>query len=469
MKIRLIKPGFFSGLMCAVICVIGAPGVAAAACATPDGPPIAVDKISGIRTKWLSYARDRRNSIQPDFAHLPLKDWVRNLEAVGVNIAEINLEPQRKLARAPRLSPEALKETIDAIYTPESQRSAAQRERVLSFENEIAPHWQYTREERDDVQLDFLRRLEDLRRKGEIAGTLRFIIHQRLWFRAGEQPNLAYQRARHVGEFAQDMATFIQRAEAACLGHWIAGIRLGEHSNRDMNELLPLIVGLARQVNAATGGWLKSHLFVVNGGGFGAAFGGVGNVRQPDGQPFPFFPGISAETGSFAFGYKFEEFLPGHFSEGADWHMAAAMCAPGRRCNPGSAADWEQYLGGALGFNELAAYLQANRQQYPADAHVVFTGDATDAVASMVQPGPDGRLVPRPSLAALSHLFMRAGPVATSGKIFMNGYETPENMRQHYGEAKPLDIGRALYFVSDSGKARPLPEGRRIWADWPRE
>ena len=120
MKIRLIKPGFFSGLMCAVICVIGAPGVAAAACATPDGPPIAVDKISGIRTKWLSYARDRRNSIQPDFAHLPLKDWVRNLEAVGVNIAEINLEPQRKLARAPRLSPEALKETIDAIYTPEN-------------------------------------------------------------------------------------------------------------------------------------------------------------------------------------------------------------------------------------------------------------------------------------------------------------------------------------------------------------
>ncbi|HVH76259.1 MAG TPA: hypothetical protein VM755_15200 [Stellaceae bacterium] len=442
--------------------------MAAPACTAPTGPPPAIAKIKGIRTKWLSLGRDRRNSIAPDLAHLPLKVWMKDLEAAGVNLAEINLEPQRKLARRPGLSPQAFKQTLDAISTPSNDRSAAQREAVSLFENEIAPHWRYTRKQRDDIQLEFLRRLEDLRRKGEIAGTVRFIIHQRLWFRAGPRPNLAYRRGRRVGEFAQDMATFIRRADAECLGRWLAGIRLGEHSNGDMNELLPLIVSLAHAVNAGSGGWLKTHLFVVNGGGFGAEYRGIRHVLEPDGRPFPFFAEIAAETGAFAFGYKFEEFVPRHFAQGIDWHMAAAACGPQRACNPASVADWEQYLGNDLDFNGLAAYLKANRQRYPADAHVVFTGDAADAVASMVGLDADGKLVARPSLVALRNLFSRAGPVATSGKIFMNGYETPENMRGHYRKGGPLDIGRALYFVGNAGEAQLLRQGKRIWDDWPR-
>ena len=470
MRIGRAWPGFLPALLFAVTCALGAPHRAAAAgCSAPAAAPLAIDTIRGIRTKWLSYARDRRNSIAPDHAHLPLKEWMKNLERIGINLAEINLEPQRKLAQRPRLAAEALKQTLEAIYTPRRERSPSQSEAVSVFQNEIAPHWQYTRRERDDVQLDFLRRLEALRRKGEIAGTVRFIIHQRLWFRTGMAPNLAYERARHVGEFAQDVATFVHRADEECLSHWLAGIRLGEHSNNDMNELLPLIVGLAQQVNAASGGWLKTRIFVVNGGGFGAEFRGISHVLGADGQAFPFFSRIAAETGGFAFGYKFEQFLPRHFAQGIDWHMAAASCAPMRRCNPASVADWEEYLGNILGFNELASYLEANRARHAADAHVVFTGDPTDAVAAMVQPAPNGGLAERPSLVALRHLFTRAGAVATAGKIFMNAYETPENMRGHYREGGPLDVGRALYFVEDSGKTRLLPQGKRIWTDWPRE
>lgn len=457
-------------LVFAVICGIAAPQVTAApACTAPVGPPLAADKIKGIRTKWLSLRPDARNSIEPDLAHLPLNVWMKDLEAVGVNLAEINLEPQRKLAPRPHLSPEALKQTLDAIYTPQNRRSAEQSERVLAFENDIAPHWDYTRQQRDDIQLDFLRRLEALRRKGEIAGTARFIIHQRLWFRQGDRPRQVFMRQQRTQELAQDMATFIRRADAECLGHWIAGIRLGENSNTDMNELLPVIVNIARAVNAQTGGWLKSHLYVANGGGWGANYRGIAHVVGPDGRPFPFFPAIAAETGAFTFGYKFMQFH--RTAPGIKGHMAIATCAPSRYCNVGSVVDWREYLGRILGFDELVSYLKANRREYPADANVVFVGAADDAVTEMMQLGPGSRLSDGPAMAALRRLFIDAGQVATSGKLFMNGYNTAANWRrpvEFSGGGGPVDVGRALYFVDDAGKARLLPESYRTWKDWPR-
>jgi hypothetical protein len=449
------------------LCLIPGAARAAPACSAPRQQPLTVAAVRGVRTKWLSLTRDRRNSIQPDLAHLPLREWVKDLETAGVNLAEINLEPARKLASQPTLSPGDLDKTIEAIYTPESARSADQRARIAAYQNDIAPHWNYTPEQRDTVLLDFLRRIESLRQKGEIAGTVRFIIHQRLWFRAGFRPRLIERRQRRVEEFADDMAGFIRRLDQACLGHWIAGVRLGEHSNDDMNELLPLIVELARAVNARTGGWLRSHLFVVNGGGWGAEYRGIDHVVGPDGRTFPFLPDIAAEAGGFAFAYKFEQFRPGRFAFGITEHMASAACTAGRQCDPNAVGDWEQYLGNSLGFNELAAYLNANRRQYPAVAHVVFTGDTTDAVTKMVRPGSNGRLADYPALAALRHLFLKAGSVATEGKIFMNGYSTAETMRNYRSEGA-IDVGRSLYFVNTSGAARPLPQSERIWQGWPR-
>lgn len=456
-------------LLLAVALFLGAaPAFAAAkACNAPAAPLLTVNKVRGIRTKWASVARDRRNTIEPDLAHLTLKTWMKDLEAIGVNLAELNLEPERKLAEQSTLTQPQLQAALDAIYTPKSARTPTESGRVSAFENDIVPNWRYTAKQRDDVQLDFLRRLEKLRQAGEIAGTVRFILHQRLWFRAGNRPRRVYTRQRHVAEFADDMARFIRRADEDCLGHWIAGIRLGEHSNRNMNELLPLIVDLARAVNARTDGWLKSHLFVVNGGGWGAEYRGISHLVGPDGNPFPFFHDIAAETGAFSFGYKFMQFHD-RYARGIVGHMAIAHCTPRRDCDPASVSDWEEYLGGILGFNELVAYLKANHNRYPADANVVFTGDSSDAVTEMVEPEPDGQLKERPSLIALRHLFAQAGSVAASGKIFMNGFSTAANIR-NYAPGGPVDIGRALYFVSASGKAQLLPHSERIWKDWPGE
>ena len=464
----LCHSGIVATILAAFALAIPANAAAAPACSGRTLPPLAIAKVRGVRTKWLSFAPDRRNTIEPDLAHLTLKEWMKDLEAIGVNLAEINLEPVRKLASRPSLSDRQLRETLDAIYTPGSARSAAQRQLVSVFENEIAPHWEYTAQQRDDVQLDFLRRLAALRARGEISGTPRFIIHQRLWFRPGRGWRKRRNRRVRAEEFADDMAGLIRLADARCLGGWIAGIRLGEHSNNDMNELLPLIVRLAREINARTNGWLKTHLFVVDGGGWGAEYRGINHVVGANGKPYPFFRDIAAETGEFAFGYKFMQFH--RTAKGIRGHMKIARCGPRRYCDLHSVADWKEYLGKILGFDGLVAYLKANLRRYPMDAHVIFVGDISDAVTTMVRVGKNGALVDRASMTALRHLFTEAGPVATSGKIFMNGYNTNANMRpENYRVGGRADIGRALYFVSNSGKARLLPQTLRIWKDWPRE
>jgi hypothetical protein len=455
-------------LLAAALWLGAAPAFAAAtACNTPVSPPLPVSQLKGVRTKWLSFSPDKRNSIDPDLAHLSLREWMNDLQRAGVNLAEINLEPVRKLASRSALSDQQLHEVEDAIFTPRGARTSAQNSLMEWFEHSVAPHWEYTVSQRDEILLDFLRRLEKLRQKGEIAGSVRFIIHQRLWFSPGEQPTLVEDRRQRVAQFAGDMAGFIRLADAHCLGGWIAGIRLGEHNNNDMNELLPLIVSLARGVNERTGGWLKTHLFVADGGGMGAEYRGINHVLDRDRRPYPFFRDIAEETGDFTFGYKFERLL--RSEHGIRGHMRIQQCGPQRFCNVHSVRDWEEYLGKILGFDDLVSFLEANRARYPRDANVVFVGDITDAAVNLVRLGNNGALEDRAAMTALRHLFITAGPMATSGKIFMNGFNTDANMRlQNYREGKPVvDIGRAFYFVDNNGEARLLPQSYRIWKDWP--
>ncbi len=455
-------------LLGAVLWLGAAPAFAAAtACNAPVSPPLRVSQIKGVRTKWLSFAPDKRNSIEPDLAHLSLRRWMDDLHRVGVNLAEINLEPRRKLARRSALSDRQLHEVEDAISTLRGARTPAQKSLMERFEDSIAPHWEYTVSQRDEILLDFLRHLQALRARGAIAGSPRFIIHQRLWFSPGSSRRKRRNRRVRADEFADDMAGFIRLADAHCLGGWIAGIRLGEHNNNDMNEFLPLVVRLARGVNEGTGGWLKTHLFVADGGGMGAEYRGINHVLGRNGQPYPFFRDIAQETGAFTFGYKFERLL--RSDHGIRGYMMIQHCGPQRFCNVHSVRDWEKYLGKILGFDDLVSFLKANRARYPRDANVVFVGDITDAAVNLVRLGNNGTLEDRAPMTALRHLFIKAGPMATSGKIFMNGFNTDANIRrQNYREGKlVVDIGRAFYFVGNNGEARFLPQSYRIWKDWP--
>ncbi|MBV9756302.1 MAG: hypothetical protein JO047_04550 [Alphaproteobacteria bacterium] len=437
-----------------------------AACDAAAPPLPSFDQARGVRTKWLSLAPDARNTILPDLEGLPLKQWMANLEATGVNLAELNLEPSWKLASYPVVSDAQLMQAVDAYYTPAAQRSAQQQALVAQFEQTVFPSMAYTAAQQDAVLLDFLRRLEALRRQDEIAGSVRFMVHQRLWI-PPERGEPGAQREYHVAQFAGDMAGFVNLAERSCLGHWIAGVRWGEHSNNDMGELLPLTVELAQRINAGSNGWLRRHLFLVNGGGWGAEYRGIDRVVGADGKPFPFFPRIAAETGGFAFAYKWMMFRDAT-ARGIRGHMRGAYCAQARPCDEDSVGDWITYLGKILGFDDLLAFVGANRARYPADANVVFVGDSSDSVAQMVQVDDDGRLYPAASLVAVQRLFARGGG-AFAGKIFMNGYPSVKVMT---GRQRRLDgftdTGRELYAVDADGRSRLLPQSDRLWADWPR-
>lgn len=448
-----------------ILSILVPPAWAACDVATP--PLLGFDQAKGVRTKWLSLAHDARNTILPDLEGLPLTQWMANLEAAGVNLAEINLEPAWKLPASPVVSDAQLMQEVDAYYTPLAQRNEQQRALVASFEQNVFPNMQYTAAQRDAVQLDFLRRLEALRRHGDITGSVRFMIHQRLWFPPGRGEQGAQHRELHATQFSGDMAGFANLAERNCLGHWIAGMRLGEHSNTDMSELLPLIVELAQRINAASNGWLKAHLFLVNGGGWGAEYRGIDRVVGSDGRPFPFFARIAGETGGFAFAYKWMMFHD-EIAEGIRGHMRAAYCAPGRLCDPDSVTDWETYLGATLGFNDLLAFARASRARYPADANVVFVGDASDAVTQMVNVDADGRLSPAAPLIAVQHLFAKGGRGGFAGKIFMNAYPSVKVVtRREARLGGRVDIGRQLYVVDPDGRSRLLQQSDRLWADWP--
>lgn len=450
---------------------LGVPGVQRAAvassCEVAAPPPLAFDRANGIRTKWLTLTPDARNTIQPDTEGLSLKQWMANLEVVGINLAELNLEAQWKLATRPVVSDSELLKASDALSTPPAERTDNDKSRIAAFVEDISPRWKYTAAQRNEVELDFLRRLEALRRHGDIAGSVRFMIHQRLWFPSDGDGGSEAKREAHAAQFAEDMASFVRLAERNCLGHWIAGVRLGEHSNNDMSELLPLIIDLAGRINAGSNGWLKTRVFLVNGGGWGAEYKGINRVVGPDGQPYPFFARIAAETGGFAFAYKWMQFHD-QVAPGIRGHMAASYCAPGRLCDSSVVEDWDTFLGNTLGFNDLLAYIAANRRRYPAAANVVFVGDASDAVTQMVDVTSDGRLTEGPPLISVRRLFTKGGRAGFSGKIFMNGYPTVKVMTRRQARLGGLtDIGRELYFVDAAGKSHLLPQSERIWADWP--
>lgn len=440
---------------------------AAADCRAAAPSPLSFDQAKGIRTKWLTLTHDARNTIAPDLEGLPLKQWMANFEAVGVNLAEINLEPQWKLASRPVVSDAALIHATEVLSIPPARRTDSDSGGVAALLEDVFPHWKYTAAQRNEVQLDFLRRLEELRRNGEIAGSVRFMIHQRLWFPSDAAGGSAAKREIHAAQFAEDMASFIRLAEQNCLGHWLAGVRLGEHSNNDMSELLPLIVELADRINVGTNGWLKTHLFLVNGGGWGAEYKGIDRVIGADGRPYPFFARIATETGGFAFAYKWMQFHD-QVGAGVRGHMRVSYCAPGRLCDSAAIADWDTYLGDTLGFNDLLAFITTNRRRYPANANVVFVGDASDGIPLMVTVTGDGRLTDGPPLIAVRRLFAKAGRAGFSGKIFMNGYRSVKIMTRLKARLAGLsDIGQELYFVDAAGESHLLPQSERIWADWP--
>lgn len=461
---------------------------AAAPCPDDSGFSLDADQIRGVRAKWQQSLenRDARYSIQPELDGLSVGAWMKKLEAVGVNLADLNLDPCVKLVSScnPRnrsQSPIAADQLTDYLAktyeTPRPKGKGEKAAQTPPMASEVPSRiaaYAYTPEQRDQVLIDFLRRLETAKSKGEIAGNVRFLIHQRIWFRSDLMDRRGYKE-RFENAFISDMAGFINAARAQCLDHWIAGIRLGEHSNKRMDEILPIVADLAGGVNAQTGGWLRSHMMLMNGGGWGAVYNGIDSVAGAGGS-FDFFKRISKETGSFAFGYKWmdSDLHPPH--SGIRAFMAQSQCdgpdGPGHRCNPDSTADWETYLRVNDGFDELEKLIHAQAHDYPRHANVLFVGDSSDSLQQLVDADGAGGFKDTPQLTALRKMFAEAakGAGGWSGRMFVNAFMDHDQMEP--GDPRE-DIGRALYFADASpkngqfGSVTLMPRTLAQWRSWP--
>lgn len=415
----------------------------AASCPHIASGPVDPDYYRGVRTKWRSLARDSRNSIQPDLSGLSVELWVKELEAVSVNLAELNIDPRRRLSGVPVVPEPAWRQYIDYVV------NAGEKPKELLFiQNDVIPNFKYTVEQRDAVIIAFLQKLEDLKQAGKISGDLTFVVHQRMWF-DGEGNRGERRRKRGAEEFSNDMSGIINAARERCLDHWLAGVRLGEHAVTDMNVLMPVIEDLAVRVNRRTDNWLKTKFFLVNGGGWGAEYSSFDYDFQG------FFRTMSRQTGAFALGYKFMQFNGRKGLGYIKQRMASASCGE-RLCDVNSAGDWSAYLKG-LGLDSLKSVVDQFKRSYPMHANVMFVGDSSDSLQTIFKVGAS------PEILALREVLPDGE--GWDGKLFMSGFIDNEILNSRIARNSGTDVGWALYYVAN-GQPTLQRKTFELWKDW---
>jgi hypothetical protein len=300
--------------------------------------------------------------------------------------------------------------------------------------------------------LSFLANLQDRYPTG--PPPVQFLLHQRLWFNPADSAGHRYQ----VNAFVGSLTTVINAARPSGLDRWIAGVRLGEHSDTDWADLLPLIARLAEGINAATDGWLNrdNHMFLANGGGWGADYAGSANHSGPTGplqadgssalykgivraaerydrtsangtRYKSFFADMSRQVGQFAFAYKFMD-----SRNDASWNMARSLgvfCRYQGPCStasiPFAAEDWRRFLDDGApfgkGFHQLELVIdgvdaRSHRDRFGHPfANVVFVGDSSDSASEFLSDPAY-----RNAAQGIERLFapLRQSNLAWSGKIF---------------------------------------------------
>jgi hypothetical protein len=462
-------------------------------CPAANGVPIAPNAVHGVVTRIQTNPKlgpDIVYTIQPNLAGLDLVTWMRHLERAGANMAELYLQPDDRLSPSESVGRSTWDTYVNAGFatyqrmTPEQQSAYRAVRSQITAVNGVQ---QITPAQQDQVLIAFLQELEALKRSGQICGNVQFIIAERRWFPTREP--LSKQFASEI-VYSRTLAGLVNQASTAGLGHWLAGFLLTEHTNTDMNQVLPIGLDLAMRINKLTRNWLMSHLMIIAGGGYGDQFNGIDHVICPSGagkaasgyqfrcrpgQPLNFFGLIAGQTGSFAFAYKL-----------FNWRTApspASYCAAHiSGCDPTrmTAAEWLEFLNdnaGGLGFSDLASFVTENAARYPKDANVMFIGDATDTIYMMtkVMTGPGGTiLMPLPPMIALTHLFTTAAKKGGgwSGRLFMDGYGDEDRIFNVAQQA--VDDGLYLFYVdyspsnfTGSGRVRENPQSRAYWRAWP--
>jgi hypothetical protein len=494
-------PAAFCLALAALLC--GRPTLAADQgaplnCPASNAEPIAPNEVHGIVTRPQinpKVARSMAYTVHPVLEDQDLAAWMRRLEEAGVNIAELFLLPGDRLSAESVISASDWQGYIDAALIPRSERTASQKDVYKTIRDRIAARngvKSVTVEQQDQILLALLERLEALKNMGRICGNVQFVVVERRWFPTMPDPANSQSRNKRLDSeviYAQTMASFVNKAIENRLGHWLAGILFTEHTNTDMGQILPITMDLAFRINGLTHNWLRTHLMIAAGGGFGDQFNGIDNASCPSdgdkpdsgyqftcrpGQPLDFFNVISQQAGSFAFGYKL-----------FNWKTAptpASYCqSHGAGCDPRNMtqSDWTDYLNDhdhGLGFGDLASFVNRNAASYPHAANVIFIGNASDSLYKQVDVVSDrsgDHLVPSSSLMALAALFQDAARKGGgwSGRLFMDAYGDQDRL---VGDSHTTDNGGYIFYAdhspfdfTGSGNVSANPQSQAFWRAWP--
>ena len=375
----------------------------------PPAPPVVPEDpndFHGVRTKWKKWVAGTggatRATIIPGLRGLSVANWVKALEDAGANAATINLEARNNLRSSP---------THPTYGMTEEQISKGE----------------YTPDQRNTQLIDFLSAVQAAKDAGQIAGSIKFHVHQRLYPR---HDTLKEQ------QFVDDFSDFIEKAKTYNVDHWLAGIRLGENgiSETDLDYTLELSINWATAININTGDWLKTHGMEMSGGYMGAYFNNIDS--KPNSATF--FQEISRETGYFTFCFK-------HFIKGG---IRKKMTSAGYDKN--NVDDWLLFLRYDCGFADLVSFIDSYKASYPMHANCIFIGDSGDAMKAITDP----------EYAALTQMFTEAG-AGFEGIIAVNGYLW--NKDNSLG-----DCYKALHIVDPTGDPPVLlPLSYLRWSTWP--
>lgn len=447
-------------------------------CPTVPAAITVPDQLVGVRTKFgFEAGRDARHTIHPDLEGLPLLQWTHLLEAQGVNTVDLNLEPSNVLQ--PGAGAPADADVIayaDAAFRDPAQQTAADHTLIARFHDHVIPEHTYSMKQQIYILLRFLQAYQHLYDQSLIDGKLKFLVHQRIWYRPGNSPRQVAQRLERVDQFSADMAALITTLQAAgCLDQWLTGIRQGEDGNPDMDEFLPVVAGLAAGINSRTHGWMSHHLFVANGGGMGAEFLGLDDYERSGKGVTKFLEAMRRNSAAFAFGYKWfrrEDISPN--GQKVDPKKAGeiktqflqATCgpAPEHPCQDASVDDWKFFLAQTLGFSQLVSVFRRLHPQFPLYANVIFVGDSGDGIYNLTTPR-DSALVPDPAFLAIQSLWPHAP--GWCGKQYLNGFVDIPTAGPNAERRGTEDNGLALYFIHSADSVVPETNTIRLWRSFP--
>ncbi len=452
-------------------------------------------------------------TITPDLDGLTLHDWVNALTAAGVNTGVIYVMPGYRLASVPVIDQKTWDAYNQYIYLPPASLNDDQKQVILEVDKAISKR-NYTVAQRNEAILMFLTQLQ---KAFPNAPPMKFILDERAWFinhldTTGAPISLSIQNVFPLEQaYTDDIAGIVTMAAHSGLDHWLSGVRLSEYAAKNWNLMGPVMVDLVTEINAKTSGWMKTHIFIGAGGGWGQYWNGINDMQcpattgwqfEPCSGAFPFFKYMDQQVGYFAFGDKFMEFgkpqqymLNGQPS-GLQYTyingQAEVFCQENTRkyaCqNPAAPTvkDWQAFLGDdvdGLGFSDLIDFLSKNAQKYPHLANVIFEGDNSDSIATMTLDASSNGAV------AIANMFrdamqgrfqdMEKGSTIQgqdlgtwTGKIFLDGFDDKSTV------PRPSFYGDAGYSMFDTDyndftfspahvQIMPLKNATENWSHWP--